>query len=132
MTDMQMSDRMGDEVTYIAHCINGASYPTTTPITVKIGQRVRLRILNANFTETRYIRLAGHPLTVTHADGSLRVLTTCTNIARATCSSSLDRPEKQARQRSLLGARRRPALALSLSRRGSSLLRRSKLSRSNA
>jgi FtsP/CotA-like multicopper oxidase with cupredoxin domain len=31
---------------------------------------VRLRILNANPTETRYVRLAGHRLTVTHSDGN--------------------------------------------------------------
>lgn len=70
MKNMQMSDRMGDEVRYIAHCINGASYPATTPLAVKVGQRVRLRILNANFSQTRYVRLAGHTLTVTHADGN--------------------------------------------------------------
>jgi FtsP/CotA-like multicopper oxidase with cupredoxin domain len=68
--DMKPGDMMGDEVDYLAHCINGASYPTTKPLAVKVGQRVRLRILNANQTQTRYIRLAGHRLTVTHADGN--------------------------------------------------------------
>ncbi|HEX3549728.1 MAG TPA: multicopper oxidase domain-containing protein, partial [Candidatus Elarobacter sp.] len=63
-------DRMGDEVAYVAHCINGASYPRTTPLRVKVGQRVRLRVLNANDTQTRYVRLAGHRLHVTHADGN--------------------------------------------------------------
>lgn len=70
LMDMAPNDRMGDEVAYEAHCINGASYPSTTPLRVQIGQLVRLRILNANLTQTRYIRLAGHRLTVTHSDGN--------------------------------------------------------------
>lgn len=70
MREMRPGDTMGDEVLYSAHCINGASYPSTKPLAVNVGQRVRLRILNANPTQTRYIRLAGHRLTVTHADGN--------------------------------------------------------------
>ncbi|MGH7727286.1 MAG: multicopper oxidase family protein [Vulcanimicrobiaceae bacterium] len=61
---------MGDEVGYPAHCINGAAYPRTTPLVVRVGDRVRLRILNANPTQTRYVRLAGHRLLVTHSDGN--------------------------------------------------------------
>jgi FtsP/CotA-like multicopper oxidase with cupredoxin domain len=70
MMAMKPGDKMGDEVAYTAHCINGASYPATQKLAVKLGQRVRLRILNANPTQTRYVRLAGHRLTVTHADGN--------------------------------------------------------------
>ncbi len=70
MNEMQPNDRMGDEVAFVASCINGASYPNVAPLAVKVGQRVRLRILNANPTQTRYIRLAGHRLTVTHCDGN--------------------------------------------------------------
>ena len=70
MRAMQPGDRMGDEVAYSAHCINGASYPAAAPLPVKVGQRVRLRILNANPTQTRYVRLGGHRLTVTHSDGN--------------------------------------------------------------
>ncbi len=70
MRAMRPSDRMGDEVAYLAHCINGATYPKTAALPVKVGQRVRLRILNANQTQTRYVRLAGHRLRVTHADGN--------------------------------------------------------------
>lgn len=70
MRSMQPGDKMGDEVAYLAHCINGAAYPSTKPIAVKVGQRVRLRILNANPTQTKYIRLAGHSLLVTHSDGN--------------------------------------------------------------
>lgn len=70
MMQMEPGDKMGDEVAYAAHCINGASYPNTKKLAVKVGQRVRLRILNANPTQTRYVRLAGHRLTVTHSDGN--------------------------------------------------------------
>jgi FtsP/CotA-like multicopper oxidase with cupredoxin domain len=70
MLQMPPGDKMGDEVAFIAHCINGASYPNTKKLAVKVGQHVRLRILNANPTETRYVRLAGHRLTVTHSDGN--------------------------------------------------------------
>jgi FtsP/CotA-like multicopper oxidase with cupredoxin domain len=70
MMQMRPGDRMGDEVAYLAHCINGASYPNTKKLAVNVGDRVRLRILNANPTQTRYIRLGGHRLTVTHSDGN--------------------------------------------------------------
>lgn len=70
MMEMKPDDKMGDEVGYVAHCINGQSYPNTQKLAVKVGQRVRLRILNANPTQTRYVRLAGHRLTVTHSDGN--------------------------------------------------------------
>jgi multicopper oxidase len=70
MLQMKPGDKMGDEVNYLAHCINGATYPHTTSLKVKVGDRVRLRILNASATQTRYVRLAGHRLRVTHADGN--------------------------------------------------------------
>ncbi len=70
MMQMKPTDRMGDEVRYLAHCINGAVYPKTKSLRVKVGDRVRLRILNASATQTRYVRLAGHRLIVTHADGN--------------------------------------------------------------
>lgn len=65
-----MSGPMGDEVAYVAHRINGASYPGGKRLAVRIGDRVRLRLLNASPTQTRYVRLAGHALLVTHADGN--------------------------------------------------------------
>jgi multicopper oxidase len=70
MKQMEPGDKMGDEVAYAAHCINGASYPNTKKLLVAVGERVRLRVLNANPTQTRYVRLAGHRLTVTHSDGN--------------------------------------------------------------
>jgi len=70
LREMSADDKMGDEVAYLAHCINGNAYPNAPPISVAIGQRIRLRILNANPTQTRYVRLAGHRLLVTHGDGN--------------------------------------------------------------
>ncbi len=70
LMQMTSDDKMGDEVAFSAHCINGAAYPNTKRLAVKVGQHVRLRILNANPTQTRYVRLAGHRLTVTHSDGN--------------------------------------------------------------
>ena len=70
MREMKPDDKMGDEVDYLAHCVNGATYPNTKSLAVKVGDRVRLRILNASATQTRYVRLAGHRLRVTHADGN--------------------------------------------------------------
>lgn len=70
MLQMKPNDKMGDEVNYVAHCVNGATYPNTKSLKVKVGDRVRLRILNASATQTRYVRLAQHRLRVTHADGN--------------------------------------------------------------
>ncbi len=70
MLQMKPDDKMGDEVSYVAHCINGATYPGTKSLAVKVGDRVRLRVLNASATQTRYVRLAQHRLRVTHADGN--------------------------------------------------------------
>jgi FtsP/CotA-like multicopper oxidase with cupredoxin domain len=70
MREMRAGDRMGDEVAYVAHCINGATYPNVPALAVEVGQRVRLRVLNANQTQTKYLRLAGHRLSVTHSDGN--------------------------------------------------------------
>jgi len=50
--------------------INGKAYPATVPLKVRQGERVRLRFINASNTFTHVIRLAGHPLQVTHTDGN--------------------------------------------------------------
>jgi FtsP/CotA-like multicopper oxidase with cupredoxin domain len=70
MSGMNMAQPMGDEVAYRARCIDGRSYPHTRAIEVRVGERVRLRVLNANPTQTKYLRLAGNRLTVTHSDGN--------------------------------------------------------------
>jgi FtsP/CotA-like multicopper oxidase with cupredoxin domain len=68
--DMDSPPNMGDEVAYVAHRINGASYPHSAKYPVRVRERVRLRIVNASPTQTRYVALAGHELLVTHADGN--------------------------------------------------------------
>ncbi len=67
---MRPGERMGDEVAYLAQCVNGAAYPRGSPLVVRVGERVRLRVLNADPTQTRYVRLAGHTLRITHGDGN--------------------------------------------------------------
>jgi FtsP/CotA-like multicopper oxidase with cupredoxin domain len=70
MAGMARGGAMGDEVAYLSHCLSGAAYPHTRPLTVRVGQTVRLRILNASPTLTHYLRLAGHQLRITHSDGN--------------------------------------------------------------
>lgn len=65
-----MPGAMGDEVAYAAYLVNGAAFPYGRRLAVAVGDRIRLRLLNASATATRYIALAGHELSVTHADGN--------------------------------------------------------------
>ena len=54
--------------------VNGKAYPSSSPLVVRQGERVKLRLINAGTTATQVFALAGHPLTVTHTDGNpLRV-----------------------------------------------------------
>jgi multicopper oxidase len=55
---------------YDTMTINGRAYPATQSLTVRQGERVRLRFINASADHTHVIRLAGHRLRVTHTDGS--------------------------------------------------------------
>ena len=58
------------EPAYDTMTINGKAYPATEPLRVRKGERVRLRLINASNEHTHVIRLAGHPLHVTHTDGN--------------------------------------------------------------
>lgn len=60
----------GDEPAYDTMTINGKAHPATRPLTVRKGERVRLRLISASADHTHVIRLAGHPLSVTHTDGN--------------------------------------------------------------
>lgn len=60
----------GHEPAYDMMTINGKGYPATTPLRLKKGERVRLRLINASADHTHVIRLAGHRLNVTHTDGN--------------------------------------------------------------
>lgn len=60
----------GHAPAYDTMTINGKAYPATQPLTVRRGERVRLRLINASADHTHVIRLAGHRLRVTHTDGA--------------------------------------------------------------
>jgi FtsP/CotA-like multicopper oxidase with cupredoxin domain len=57
------------EPVYDAYAVNGKAYPHTDPLRVKKGQRIRLRICNASASTIYDLRLAGHTMSITHADG---------------------------------------------------------------
>ncbi len=57
------------EPDYNAYAVNGKIFGAGTPFRVKKGDRVRLRILNVSSATIYTLRLAGHSLTITHADG---------------------------------------------------------------
>ncbi len=65
-----MMGRRADEPAYDTMTINGKAYPATEPLLLERDERVRLRLINASAEHTHAIRLAGHPLRVTHADGN--------------------------------------------------------------
>jgi len=60
----------GQTPAYDTMTINGKAYPSTEPLHVRKGERVRLRLINASADHTHVIRLAGHRLKVTHTDGN--------------------------------------------------------------
>jgi FtsP/CotA-like multicopper oxidase with cupredoxin domain len=55
---------------YDAYAVNGRVYWAMEPLTVNKGDRVKLRLVNASSATIYDLRLAGHALTVTHADGN--------------------------------------------------------------
>src|SRR2546426_1339481 len=63
-------ERNKDKPAYDIMTINGKAYPAVAPVRLRQGERVRLRLINASAEHTHAIRLAGHPLHVTHADGN--------------------------------------------------------------
>ncbi len=60
----------GHAPAYDTMTINGKAYPATEPLTVRKGERVRLRLVNASSDHTHVVRLGGHRLQVTHTDGN--------------------------------------------------------------
>ena len=57
------------DVTYPLHVINGRASMERDSVTARPGQRVRLRLINAGSDTAYRVVVAGHKLTVTHADG---------------------------------------------------------------
>jgi len=60
----------GQHPAYDVMTINGKAFPASQPLTVREGERVRLRLINASADHTHVIRLGGHRLRVTHTDGN--------------------------------------------------------------
>jgi FtsP/CotA-like multicopper oxidase with cupredoxin domain len=58
------------EPIYDGYAVNGKVYPAMDPIVISKGDRVKLRLLNPSSATIYELRLAGHVLTVTHADGN--------------------------------------------------------------
>lgn len=58
------------EPVYDAYAVNGSVYPAVKPIEVSQGDKVKLRVMNLSSATIYDIALAGHILTVTHADGN--------------------------------------------------------------
>ncbi len=58
------------EPVYDGYAINGKLYPAIEPLMVKKGERIKLRLLNPSSSTLYFLRLAGHVLTITHADGN--------------------------------------------------------------
>jgi FtsP/CotA-like multicopper oxidase with cupredoxin domain len=57
------------EPLYDAYTINGKVFEASKPFKIKKGDRIRFRIVNPSSSTTYTLRIAGHPLTITHADG---------------------------------------------------------------
>lgn len=55
---------------WTGHLLNGRSSNGQAPLTVQAGQRLRLRFINASAVTNYVVALDGHPMTVTHTDGS--------------------------------------------------------------
>ena len=69
----QSAGRPGDpmlEPVYDAYAVNGRVGPAIADLEVRRGERVKLRIMNPSAATQYYLRLAGHELTITHADGN--------------------------------------------------------------
>ncbi|MEK7410347.1 MAG: multicopper oxidase family protein, partial [Actinomycetota bacterium] len=67
-TGSMMGGDAGD-VAYPLHVINGRAPSERETINAKVGQRVRLRLINAGSDTAYRVTVGGHRLTVTHADG---------------------------------------------------------------
>jgi FtsP/CotA-like multicopper oxidase with cupredoxin domain len=57
------------EPVYNAYTINGQVAAAAEPLTVKQGEKLKLRFINGSSGTIYDLRLAGHPMTITHADG---------------------------------------------------------------
>jgi FtsP/CotA-like multicopper oxidase with cupredoxin domain len=58
------------EPLYDGYAVNGRLYPEVEPLIVKRGETIKLRLLNPSSATIYDLRLAGHSLAITHADGN--------------------------------------------------------------
>ena len=58
------------EPVYDGYAVNGRVNGAIDALLVRKGDRVKIRLINACSATIFYLRLAGHPLTITHADGN--------------------------------------------------------------
>ncbi len=58
-----------DGPAYSGYLVNGALSSGVTPLRVRRGERVRIRVINGASSTTFRVGLLGHQLTVTHSDG---------------------------------------------------------------
>jgi FtsP/CotA-like multicopper oxidase with cupredoxin domain len=58
------------EPVYDGYAVNGRIYPEVEPLIVQRGETIKLRLLNPSSTTIYDLRLSGHSLTITHADGN--------------------------------------------------------------
>src|SRR5262249_50057101 len=68
-TKMEMSKPDLADLAYDAFVMNGRGAQAPWTLAAKRGARIRLRIINSGASTYFRVRLDGHPLTVTHADG---------------------------------------------------------------
>jgi multicopper oxidase len=60
---------LNGDVSYPLHLINGRGPNERETVTARAGQRIRIRLINAGSDTAYRFAIAGHRLTVTHADG---------------------------------------------------------------
>lgn len=70
MAMMDMGHEGGHMMNYNIFTINGRAFPDTTPVDVKEGERVRIRLINAGSSTTHPIHLHGHSFRVVAVDGN--------------------------------------------------------------
>ncbi len=61
----------GRDPVYSTYLINGKTSVGQAPLRAKLGDRIRLRFINASSGTNYVVALDGHPMTVTHTDGHL-------------------------------------------------------------
>ncbi|CAB4880818.1 unannotated protein [freshwater metagenome] len=64
-----MMTALTGDVTYPLHVINGRAPSERDTVQAKVGQRIRMRLINAGSDTAYRVAVGGHRLTVTHADG---------------------------------------------------------------